>query len=568
MKLTSASYASLIENIDLKTEERVDRLRSDRVIIQRHRGHKATSDDQLLAWAGLEALNKTLLERRDVESASFYSPMVLDLGAGKGTVTLWLSALIESARFVGIEAFEQSYELSLKNRKINRLIDRFTPIFGDLRSPHVWTEAKTEASRLERSDSIDSGNDRGFDLICGAPPFMPLGSGVIPKDPQRASGRFELKGGIEEYLEAVEECLAVDGVAVILMDGSSQARTLLAIQSRPALKIRRVVRVLPRPHRLPTYLIFEIDRVKTSSTSPPPPPRWETLSMRGEAGEDWSQAYRDVRARLGITAQHPDHQSSDRGPLVMIPSRLSSKRLPNKPLLPLGGEPIIWRVYERISMSEHVEDVIVVTEDLSIAEAIKSRGGQALVTLKPCDSGSHRVAVALQQLTAPTPSHLEGSPSLRSSPIPDWIINVQGDEPLLPLTCLDALIESLSSCDREGIRIATLAAPIDPKTPDHLSPHRVKVAINQQGEALYFSRQPIGFHVHIGVYAFRREVISSLHIARTPLSTQEDLEQLTWLERGERIRVVITDSPPPPSIDTPHDYEEAVTRWRELTNHD
>jgi len=266
--------------ISLEGDERVDLLRPGRWVVQRARGHRATTDDQLLAWAALRAVG----EARRGEALR-----VLDLGAGKGVVTLWLSAALPRATFVGIEAFEQSYALSLKGRALNGLEARFTPLLGDLRDPASWEAARAAARALAEGE----GEGEGFDIICGAPPFMPLGAGVLPADPQRAAGRFELKGGVEGYLAACVALLARGGRALILMDGLGEGRAREAARAA-GLSCRALTRVRPRPQAPPTYALLTLSREGGGA------PVTADLHMREAAGEGWSAEYEEARALLGL----------------------------------------------------------------------------------------------------------------------------------------------------------------------------------------------------------------------------------------------------------------------------
>ena len=207
-------------------DETLDRLTSRFNIIQKRRGHRAASDDTLLAWAAA---------RTYPDAAS-----VLDLGSGKGTVAMLLLQRLPGCRVVGLEALEVSHELAVRNARLNALTDRWEPRLGDLRNPC----ALTAESR--------------FDLITGAPPFMPVGSGTMPDDPQRAAGRFELRGGVLDYAEAAVRFLAQGGKVVFLMDGleSSRARAVQALTA-VGLFPNNVTVVHPFPGRDPIYRIFE-----------------------------------------------------------------------------------------------------------------------------------------------------------------------------------------------------------------------------------------------------------------------------------------------------------------------
>ena len=275
----------------LEGDERVDLLRPGLWVVQRARGHRATTDDQLLAWAALVEA-----ERAGRRGAAL---RVLDLGAGKGVVTLWLSAALPRARFVGIEAFAQSHALSLKGRALNGLEGRFEPLLGDLRDPAAWAVARAAVKMIASSARGEGeGEGEGFDLICGAPPFMPLGAGVQPADPQRAAGRFELKGGVEGYLSACAALLAPEGRALILMDGNGERRALDAARGE-GLRCLALTRVRPRPLAPPTYALLTL-ALPGAGEGEAPPLQPRDLPMRAAEGEAWSPSYEQARLLLGL----------------------------------------------------------------------------------------------------------------------------------------------------------------------------------------------------------------------------------------------------------------------------
>lgn len=231
-------------------------------IWQRVDGHKATSDDVLLAWLGATT-------RPDARRC-------LDLGTGKGTVAMLLSQALPEARLVGVEAFAESHALALRNIEENGLAGRFEARLGDLRDAAVLA------------------GEAPFDLVTGAPPFMPVGSGLQPRDPQRAAGRFELRGGVEAYVETAAAHLAPSGACVILMDGAGGPRAVRAFE-RFGLRVTRRVDVVPRPGRPATYALVVGQRVE-----PAPVPEIETLAMRVAEGDAWSADFSSVRRRLDL----------------------------------------------------------------------------------------------------------------------------------------------------------------------------------------------------------------------------------------------------------------------------
>lgn len=241
-------------------DERLDVLSNTLHILQRRKGHRATSDDLWLAWAGAEAQPTAL--------------RVLDLGTGKGTVALLLCRRLPQARIVGVEAFPQSHALAVRNAALNHVEDRYSPRLGDLRDEAVLAD------------------EARFDLVCGAPPFMPVGSGVLPQDPQRAAGRFELRGGVEAYAVTAARHLTVEGRVVLLMDGRSRARAEAAVDAA-GLHLYSVLAVCPRPWAPPTYQICVAGNAPGEFTA-------ETVHIRPAEGEGWSEAYLAVRAALDL----------------------------------------------------------------------------------------------------------------------------------------------------------------------------------------------------------------------------------------------------------------------------
>lgn len=254
---------------------RLDRLTRHLNIWQRADGHKAASDDVLLAWLAAEIRPQA---RR-----------CLDLGTGKGTVALLLSVALPDARLVGVEALPESHALALRNIAENGLTDRFEARLGDLRAPAVLA------------------GEAPFELITGAPPFMPPGSGLLPRDPQRAAGRFELRGGVEAYVETAARHLARDGACVILMDGAGGDRAARAF-SACGLSVHHRLDVVPRPGRAPTYQLVVAGRTapvgNALGAGDPGPPA--VLAMREPLGEAWTPAFSAVRRRLDLPGPPPD----------------------------------------------------------------------------------------------------------------------------------------------------------------------------------------------------------------------------------------------------------------------
>jgi 3-deoxy-manno-octulosonate cytidylyltransferase (CMP-KDO synthetase) len=231
--------------------------------------------------------------------------------------------------------------------------------------------------------------------------------------------------------------------------------------------------------------------------------------------------------------------------LAVIPARYASTRLPGKPLVPLGGKPMIQRVWERVRQAQSVSDVIIATDDERIRSAVQAFGGDVAMTRSDHRSGTERVAEA---------ALARGDAEI--------IVNVQGDERLIEPSAIDAAVEAVRE-DLE-VSVATLAVPIS-KPADIMDPNVVKAVLDFDGNALYFSRAPIPWvrdrsgpvhakHLkHLGLYVYRRAAL--LEFATFPqgdLERIEQLEQLRWLENGYRIRVAETEYDSV-SVDVPED---------------
>ncbi|QOJ15265.1 MAG: 3-deoxy-manno-octulosonate cytidylyltransferase [Planctomycetia bacterium] len=247
--------------------------------------------------------------------------------------------------------------------------------------------------------------------------------------------------------------------------------------------------------------------------------------------------------------------------LAIIPARFASTRLPGKPLLRETGRFLVQHVVERVRLATSVKRCLVATDDIRIAEAVRSFGGDAVMTRSDHPTGTDRLAEVV--------SATRDGPGSRDS---DVILNVQGDEPEIEPGYLDALVERMAAADAET-PMATLACPF-PADADPADPAAVKVVLDSAGRALYFSRAMIphrrgsgaprspGLHLHVGVYAYRRAFL--LEYSGWPsgmLEGIEQLEQLRVLERGRRIAVAVVPRAAP-GIDTPADYARFVERWR------
>jgi len=228
---------------------------------------------------------------------------------------------------------------------------------------------------------------------------------------------------------------------------------------------------------------------------------------------------------------------------VIIPARLASERLPEKPLADIAGKPMVVRVLERAQAARGVAQVVVATDAQRIADAVRRAGGTAVMTPADCASGSDRCAHAARQL-----QHA------------DVVVNVQGDEPLLAAEAIEQLLTAFAD---PTVQMATLARPL--ASGEFTNPNVVKVVSDVRGDALYFSRAPIPHQrgggqppmarAHVGIYGFHAAFLQAFtQLPPTPLEQAEKLEQLRVLEHGYRIRVVHTDYHAV-GVDTPEDLE-------------
>lgn len=239
--------------------------------------------------------------------------------------------------------------------------------------------------------------------------------------------------------------------------------------------------------------------------------------------------------------------------IAIIPARYASTRFPGKPLAKIGGVAMIERVYRRAEQC--FTDIAVATDDVRIAEAVSSFGGLAVMTSDKHRSGTDRCREAYEIL---------GSEA-------DVVVNIQGDEPFIALSQLEAL----KGCfGQHEVEIASLARPFDlSRGYEALAdPNTPKVVLSENLDALYFSRSVIPYirgcnpaewpartqyYTHVGLYGYRADVLKKLgSLPQSELEKAESLEQLRWLQNGYRIKMAITDEPTI-GIDTPADLEAA-----------
>lgn len=238
--------------------------------------------------------------------------------------------------------------------------------------------------------------------------------------------------------------------------------------------------------------------------------------------------------------------------IVVIPARYASSRLPGKPLASIHGKPLVQHVYDCASASSATK-VVIATDDQRIVAAAESFGANAVMTRADHASGTDRIAEVVQLL------HL---------PDDEIVINVQGDEPMMPAALIDQVAETLSSHSKAGMSTAMHALD---STEDMHDPNIVKVVTDKNGYATYFSRAPIpyprdqagqachGAYRHIGIYGYRAAFIKQY--AAWPacdLEQIERLEQLRVLWNGERIAVCDACELPGPGVDTVDDLQRVI----------
>jgi 3-deoxy-manno-octulosonate cytidylyltransferase (CMP-KDO synthetase) len=249
--------------------------------------------------------------------------------------------------------------------------------------------------------------------------------------------------------------------------------------------------------------------------------------------------------------------------VAIIPARYASTRLPGKPLIDIAGTPMILRVVRRARLADSINRVIVATDDERVFQTVVNAGEEAMMTSPDHPTGTDRLAEVAAQLNA------------------GIIVNVQGDEPLIEPSTIEAAIAPLLA--DQSITMSTTCEPIE-SAEDLMKPSVVKVVMDRDGFALYFSRHPMPFpraavlehgsieaalraqpalltlyHKHTGLYVYRRRfLLTYTKLASTPLEQMEALEQLRALEHGYKIKVVPV-AHRSIGVDTPEDLE--LVRW-------
>lgn len=234
----------------------------------------------------------------------------------------------------------------------------------------------------------------------------------------------------------------------------------------------------------------------------------------------------------------------------IIPARYASTRFPGKPLALLGGKPVIQHVYEKVAAV--LEAAYVATDDERIYDAVKSFGGQVVMTRTDHKSGTDRIEEAIEKIGGEW----------------DVVVNVQGDEPFVAKSQLDTMCHCF---DDPTTQIATLGKPFESMEAVQ-NPNSPKIVVDNMGFAMYFSRSVIPyvrgkeksswlthypFLKHLGIYAYRKDVLRQVtQLPQSSLEIAESLEQLRWLQNGFKIKVGTTDVETV-GIDTPQDLERA-----------
>jgi len=244
--------------------------------------------------------------------------------------------------------------------------------------------------------------------------------------------------------------------------------------------------------------------------------------------------------------------------VIVIPARLDSSRLPKKVLLDLNGKTVLQRVYEQCLKVKNIDEVYIATDSLEIKEVCETFTNQVIITKSNHQSGTDRIGEAISSIDC------------------DIVINVQGDEPFIEPSLIEALVNSFSNSE---ITMSSAMSKIN-NVKDLQNSNVVKVVVDSQNNALFFSRSMLPFprdvkeilscnevlekyqfFRHIGIYGYRKEfLLHYVNMEQSPLEKIEKLEQLRALENGFKIKMIETDSSLM-GIDTHEDYEEALKKY-------
>ncbi|MDC6363846.1 MULTISPECIES: 3-deoxy-manno-octulosonate cytidylyltransferase [Flavobacteriaceae] len=237
----------------------------------------------------------------------------------------------------------------------------------------------------------------------------------------------------------------------------------------------------------------------------------------------------------------------------MIPARYQASRFPAKLMQDLQGKPVILRTYEAAVNTGLFDEVYVVTDSDIISKVVSEVGGKVIMSKQKHESGSDRIAEAVEDMDV------------------DIVINVQGDEPFIDGESLEKIIEVFNKDEKKEIDLASLMTPIT-DWEEISNPNTVKVIVDNQNCALYFSRSPIPYprdkeveatyYKHKGIYAFRKRALMDFKkLPMLPLEAKEKIEAIRFLEYGKKIKMVETHVTGI-EIDTPEDLERAIKAWK------
>jgi len=238
--------------------------------------------------------------------------------------------------------------------------------------------------------------------------------------------------------------------------------------------------------------------------------------------------------------------------IAMIPARYEASRFPGKLLQDLGGKPVIIQTYEAVRQTALFDEVYVVTDSTLIFDTITTHGGNAIMSMAEHECGSDRIAEAIASMDV------------------DIIVNVQGDEPFVDKETLTNVLAVFKEDTQAEI---DLASPMSVITDEAViqNPNVVKVIVDHQNFALYFSRAPIPYprakirttyYKHIGIYAFRkRALLDFQQLPMQPLEATEKIEAIRYLEYGKKLKMIVT-TVTGVGIDTPEDLERARQLWK------
>lgn len=262
---------------------------------------------------------------------------------------------------------------------------------------------------------------------------------------------------------------------------------------------------------------------------------------------------------LSLCSTETANCRTSRNCIVVIPARWGSTRFPGKSLHLIAGRPLVQHVWERCSRARLIDGVIIATDDVRIKKVAETFGADVMMTSTKHESGTDRIAEVAMKLK-------------KKGSLTTHLINVQGDEPLIDARLIDRLAKTMITDPK--IEMITAATPLE-KEGHRSDPNIVKVVLDRNGDALYFSRSALPFHrdphdpksavtplLHLGIYGFRSDILKAFVRYRpSPLERCEKLEQLRALEHGIKIRV-LTTTHRALGVDTPEDARRIEAHFR------